>query len=415
MPGVAPKVACLTLGCRVNQSETSVIEGTLKQNGISIVPLDKYPDFCIINTCTVTGKSDATSRQLIRKAAKSGAKVIVTGCYSELNHDKVLSMEGVFSVVPAQDKEKIVGIILGNKAKPLYHHHDRARPYLKVQDGCNFSCSYCAVPLARGRSRSLLLDTAVQRARDIAAQGYHEIVLTGIHLGSYGQDLAEKSSLAELVKNILARTGIRRIRLSSLEINEVGDELMEVLGDSRICRHLHLPLQSGSDRILDLMKRNYSAANYKKAIIKIAERFGDLSIGTDVIAGFPGEGQKEFRETYQMIQELPFSYLHIFPYSVRAGTAASRMKPSIPAMVITERTELLKRLSNAKKERHARGHLQKILDVIVEEKEDNGYMSGTASNYLKVRMLSDNINPGSMVFVRSTAVEGTALKGFVVT
>jgi threonylcarbamoyladenosine tRNA methylthiotransferase MtaB len=190
---------------------------------------------------------------------------------------------------------------------------------------------------------------------------------------------------------------------------------MEVLGDSRICRHLHLPLQSGSDRILDLMKRNYSAANYKKAIIKIAERFGDLSIGTDVIAGFPGEGQKEFRETYQMIQELPFSYLHIFPYSVRAGTAASRMKPSIPAMVITERTELLKRLSKAKKERHARGHLQKILDVIVEEKEVNGYMSGTASNYLKVRMRADNIKPGSMVFVRSTEIELTALKGFVVT
>jgi threonylcarbamoyladenosine tRNA methylthiotransferase MtaB len=415
MAGVTLKVSCLTLGCRVNQSETSVIEGTLKQNGIAIVPLHEHPDFCIINTCTVTGKSDATSRQLIRKAAKTGAKVIVTGCYSELRPDEVLGMDGVFSVVPAQDKEKIAGAILGSEAKLLYHHHDRARPYLKVQDGCNFSCSYCAVPLARGRSRSLLLEAAVQRARDIDAQGYHEIVLTGIHLGSYGQDLAEKTSLAELIKNILAHTGIHRIRLSSLEINEVGDELMEVLADSRICRHLHLPLQSGSDKILRLMSRNYSAINYKKTVIRIAEKYSDLSIGTDVIAGFPGEGQKEFQETYQMIQELPFSYLHIFPYSVRAGTAASHMKPSIPATVITERTELLRRLSRAKKERHVRGHLQKILDVIIEEKEDNGYMSGTASNYLKVRMRSDNIKPGSMVFVRSTAVEGTSLKGFVVT
>ena len=324
-------------------------------------------------------------------------------------------MDGVFSVVPAQDKEKIIGTIIGSETKLLYHHHDRARPYLKVQDGCNFSCSYCAVPLARGRSRSLHLETAVERAKDIDSQGYHEIVLTGIHLGSYGQDLAKKTSLAELIKNILLHTGIRRIRLSSLEINEVGEELMEVLADSRICRHLHLPLQSGSDKILGLMRRNYSAIHFKKALIRIADKYSDLSIGTDVIAGFPGEGQKEFQETYRIIDDLPFSYLHIFPYSVRTGTAASQMNPSIPTTVISERTELLKRLSVSKKERHARGHLQKILDVIIEEKEDNGYMSGTASNYLKVRMRSDNINPGSMVFVRSTAVEGTTLKGFVVT
>jgi len=409
------KVAVLTLGCRVNQSESSVIEGTLRHHGISVVPLEENPTYCIINTCTVTGKSDANSRQLIRRASRTGAKLIVTGCYSQLKTDEVLGMKGVLQVVPSENKEMIVSIILGEGTEPLYHFHDRARPYLKVQDGCNYCCSYCAVPLARGKSRSLPLATAVERGSMIEAQGFHEIVLTGIHLGSYGKDLTKKTSLAKLIKSIIIQTGIRRIRLSSLEINEVDDELLEVLKDARVCRHLHLPLQSGSDEVLRHMNRNYSAHDYKRKIFSIASKFSDIAIGSDVIVGFPGEKDADFDETYNMIKDLPFAYLHIFPYSSRAGTAASVMTPRVPDRIITDRAATLKGLSNHKKELFALRHLDTTLDIIIEESDGHGHMSGTASNYLKVRVTEESLQRGTLVLVRSTGIEESALRGFVIT
>jgi len=409
-------VAVLTLGCRVNQSESSVFEGTLRHHGVSIVPLEESPDYCIINTCTVTGRSDAASRQLIRKAVKTGAKVIVTGCYSQLKGDEVVvGMAGVFQIVPMENKEKIVNIILGEEAEALYHFHDRARPYLKVQDGCNFSCSYCTVPMARGRSRSLSPAAAIGRAKLIDAEGYHEVVLTGIHLGSYGRDLPQKTSLATLVKNIITRTGIRRIRLSSIEINEVDDELLEVLTDARVCRHLHLPLQSGSDGVLRRMNRNYSARTFVQKICSISAKFNDIAIGSDVIVGFPGEQDVDFNETYSMIKDLPFTYLHIFPYSSRAGTAASFMKPKVVSRIIADRAATLKKLANLKKERFASRHIHKILDVIIEEKDGHGHMAGTASNYLKIRVSTESVRPGTLVFVRPNGLEGSSLRGFVVT
>ncbi len=408
------RAAVLTLGCRVNQSESSVIEGTLRENGISIVSLTESPDFCVINTCTVTGKSDANSRQLIRKAIRTGATVIVTGCYAQLKPDEAAGINGVFAVVPVEQKERIADIILGRRAEPVYHIHDRSRPYLKVQDGCNFSCSYCAVPLARGGSRSLHPDIALQRAQEIDAHGYHEVVLTGIHLGSYGQDLPEKTSLAKLVKRILKHTRIARIRLSSLEINEIDDELLDVLGEARICRHLHLPLQSGSDNILRRMNRNYSAAGYRKKLTNIVGMFRGISVGTDIIVGFPGETPEDFNLTYVLIEELPISYLHVFPYSSRTGTAASLMKPPVPDDVIAERTESLKLLNRAKKELYARKQFGRILDVIVEEKVSSGVMAGTSSNYLKIRVNSDTLRRGTLVYIRSAEFNGSELRGIVV-
>jgi threonylcarbamoyladenosine tRNA methylthiotransferase MtaB len=408
-------VAVLTLGCRVNQSESSVFEGTLRHHGVSIVSLEENPEFCIINTCTVTGRSDAASRRLIRKAAKTGAKVIVTGCYSQLKSDEVMGMTGVFQIVPSEHKEKIVNIILGEEASALYHFHDRARPYLKVQDGCDFSCAYCAVPMARGRSRSVPPATAIERANLIDAEGYHEVVLTGIHLGSYGKDLPQKTSLAKLIKNIITRTGIKRIRLSSIEINEVDDELLEVLSDPRVCRHLHLPLQSGSDGVLRRMNRNYSARTFVQKICSISAKFNDIAIGSDVIVGFPGEQDVDFNETYSMINDLPFTYLHIFPYSSRAGTAASFMNPEVSSRVIADRAATLKRLANLKKERFALQHMYKTLDVIMEEKDEHGHMAGTASNYLKIRVSTESMHPGTFVFVRPDGIEGSLLRGFVVT
>ncbi len=408
------KVAILTLGCRVNQSESSVIEGTLRKHGVSIVALGENPDYCIVNTCTVTGKSDASSRYHIRRAARTDARVIVTGCFSQLEHNEVCKIQGVCEVVPSSDKDTIISRVLGYDVDPVYSLHDRARPYLKVQDGCNFSCTYCAVPMARGRSRSLPINDAVTRAIDIALQGYHEIVLTGIHLGSYGQDLFPKTSLARLIKNILASTSIFRIRLSSIEINEIDDELIELLGDPRLCKHLHLPLQSGSDLILKFMNRNYTAQTYQKKLLRLSSISSDIALGTDVIVGFPGEKDKEFTLTHELINELPFSYVHTFPYSARSGTLAANLKPQIAGNIIYDRAEAVKELSSAKKKAFASAQANKILDAIAEEEDAHGYTTGTTSNYLKIDIMGSRLNRGSVVFVRSVAVNSNRLRGVMI-
>ena len=408
------KVAILTLGCRVNQSESSVIEGTLKKHGVSIVTLGDNPDFCIVNTCTVTGKSDASSRYLIRRAARTGAQVIVTGCFSQMEHNEVCKLQGVSEVVPTIDKEQIISRVLGYDVDPVYSLHDRARPYLKVQDGCNFSCTYCAVPMARGRSRSLSIDEAVTRASDIELQGYHEIVLTGIHLGSYGQDLFPKTSLARLIRDILSSTSLFRIRLSSIEINEIDDELIELIGDPRVCKHLHLPLQSGSDLILKLMNRNYTAQTYQKKLLRLSRISSDIAFGTDAIVGFPAEEHKDFILTYELIKDLPFTYVHTFPYSARSGTLAATLKPQIAGNIISDRAEAVKELSRHKKEAFASVQANKILDVIAEEEDAQGYTTGTTSNYLKIDMKGSRLNRGSVVFVRSIAANSDRLRGVMI-
>lgn len=408
------KVALLTLGCRVNQSESSVIEGTLKENGITIVNLSDNPDFCIINTCTVTSKSDYQSRQLIRRAARTGAKVLVTGCYSELKSKEATSIPGVFKLIENQRKYEITDIVMGTKTDPFYGNCNRSRPYLKVQDGCNFKCAYCSVPLARGKSRSIPVEDAVRTAHFISEQGYNEIVLTGIHLGTYGFDLKEKANLTDLIKKILLETKIHRLRLSSLEINEINDEFIELLQEDRICRHLHLPLQSGSDKILNLMKRRYSVQQFSKKVMMIFRKVENISLGSDIIAGFPGEGEEEFLKTYTLLRELPFSYLHIFPFSPRPYTEAAEMPTKPSRDVVRKRLEELLELNRIIRARYVSSQLSRILEVIVEEKINEEIVAGTSSNYLKISALSDIYNRGSLVFVRPTSIVGGALRGSVI-
>ena len=409
------KVAIITLGCRVNQSESSVIEGSLRQYGASIVGPDDNPDYCIVNTCTVTARSDANSRQLIRRAARSGARVIVTGCYSELSPEEASGMGGVCAVVPVSDKDSIIGYITGRESEPFYNLHDRARPYLKVQDGCNFSCSYCAVPIARGRSRSIPVDEAVRRAALIVGGGYHEIVLTGIHLGSYGHDLTPRRNLAYLIRKILSETNINRIRLSSIEINEIDDELIELFSDSRLCRHLHLPLQSGSDRILAVMKRHYTSRAFRDKVDRIAGKFRDIAIGTDVIAGFPSESEEDFGLTLGVLEDLPFSYLHLFPYSDRKGTTASNMNLKISDRIISLRMDALKRLNRAKRDEYASSNKGKIVEVIAESGPGDRHTFGTSSNYLKIRVPYSSISKGTLIFVSVVNASPESLDGFVIT
>lgn len=405
------KVAVVTLGCRVNQSESSVIEGTLINNGITIVPIKDNPDCCVINTCTVTARSDASSRQIIRKALKTGARVIVTGCYAQRNHDQIMKLHSECEVVSVDSKLDIINKVLGYDTSPLFSFQGRTRPYLKVQDGCNFGCTYCAVPLARGRSVSVSVHEVIRAADEIVSRGYHEIVLTGIHIGTYGRDLEKKTTLAKLVKNILASTNISRIRLSSIEINEVDDEILELFDNSRICKHLHLPLQSGSNRILGLMGRNYTASDFVRRLDRIFGSAADIAIGTDVIVGFPGESDYDFRETFDLLKQTQLAYMHIFPYSKRPGTVAFDLKPQISDHLITERANILKGLNQAKRQAYALTQSGKILDIITEQPDRKGQIIGTSSNYLKISLGSKDLKAGSIVVIRSRATEDGNLQG----
>jgi threonylcarbamoyladenosine tRNA methylthiotransferase MtaB len=408
------KVSVLTLGCRVNQSESDIIEGNLKKLGWSKVGLSESPDYCVINTCTVTAKSDYQSRQLIRKAVRSGAKVIVTGCYSQLNEDVVRNMQGVFKVVSNANKSNVIRMIANKAESGTFIPVNRSRPYLKIQDGCNHVCSYCSVPLARGRSRSVPVSEVVRLATEINAEGYHEIVITGIHLGSYGYDLKPKVKLSHLLKLLLKKTRIKRIRLSSIEITDIDSELLELIQDERVCRHVHLPLQSGSDKILKLMNRMYSSRDYITIVEKILKRASSMALGTDVIVGFPGEGESEFNNTKQLLDDLPITYIHVFPFSRRANTLAATMADQNTSLVKRERVRELKALSDNKRMAYSISQMHKIVDIIIEQHGIDDTSIGTSSDYLKVRIPSNGYPKGSLVGVRISGIENNYVRGELV-
>lgn len=408
------KVSVLTLGCRVNQSESDIIESSLKKIGWSAVDLSEHPDYCIVNTCTVTAKSDYQSRQIIRRAVRAGARVIVTGCYSQLRPEEVNNIEGVCRIVNNNNKLFIINMIANNNASNTFIPVVRSRPYLKIQDGCNFLCTYCTVPLSRGKSRSVAPIEVIQRAREIEAAGYHEIVLTGIHLGLYGYDLKPQSKLSEIIKSILNNTNIKKIRLSSIEIKEVDNELIELLQEERICKHIHLPLQSGDDTILRLMNRMYLSRDYLSVIEKIIKNVPDIAIGTDVIVGFPGEGNGEFKNTKRLLDSIPLAYMHIFPFSPRPNTIAYQMANHNTSYVKRERLHELKALNERKRMAYMASQVNKILDVIIEEKSVDHISIGTSSNYLKVKMPSNGCPKGSLERVRIYGVEENCLRGDLV-
>ena len=408
------KVSVLTLGCRVNQSESDVIEGNLRKLGWSSVGLDESPDCCIVNTCSVTAKSDYQSRQLIRRAVRSGGKVIVTGCYSQLNRDEVKNTQGVFEVVSNIEKYNIINMLSNNVKSNTFCLVNRSRPYLKIQDGCNYACSYCTVPLARGRSRSVPASEVIRKAMEIDAAGYHEVVITGINLGSYGYDLKPQLKLSELLKMILKKTKIKRIRLSSIEIKYIDNELIELFQDERICRHIHLPLQSGDEKILRLMNRMYSVSDYVGAMEKILKSAPDIAIGTDIIAGFPGEGDAEFNNTSQLLDNLPITYIHTFPFSPRPNTLAAKMPNQNSFAVKKKRSNALKALSDGKRMEYMASQVHKILDIIIEAQGSDNTSSGTSSNYLKVKMPPNGYPKGTFVRVRIANIEGNYLNGELV-
>jgi threonylcarbamoyladenosine tRNA methylthiotransferase MtaB len=405
------KVSVLTLGCKVNQSESNLIEGNLYKLGCSIVSLSEHPDYCIVNTCTVTSNSDYQSRQLIRRAIRTGAKVIVTGCYSQIKPDDIKNIEGVFSIVGNDKKMNIINMISSNIISNTYSYSNRSRPYLKIQDGCNFSCSYCIVPLARGRSKSIDISDIIRQVNEFEASGYNEVVLTGIHLGLYGCDLKPETKLSKLLKILLKKTNISRIRLSSIEIKEVDKEIIEIFQEQRICKHIHIPLQSGDDNILRSMNRRYTSKLFKSTIEDIKKNVSEIAIGTDVIVGFPGEGDKEFLNTKNLLNYLPIAYMHIFPFSSRPDTCASKMPVQITSSIKRDRFNELNALNINKKEAFMLSQINKTLDVIIEEHCYENFSLGTSSNYLKVKIPSTKYPKRSQVYVRVSSIENNLVKG----
>ncbi len=414
------RVAIQTLGCKVNQSESSSIEGTLRNNDYEIVKHSDNPDLVIVNTCSVTAKSDHQSRQLVRKAVKSGAKVIATGCYAQLKSDELLKIDGLNLVVGNSDKDNllehinnltenqsptsIVGPPIAQLIK-LPYYSTRSRAFLKIQDGCNFSCSYCTVPMARGKSRSLNENDVLYAVEHLVSKGYNEIVITGIHIGSYGSDLKPKSSLYIILKKMVQEYPETRFRISSIEPQEFNETLIELLGERNVCKHLHIPLQSGSDKMLKEMNRGYTSEYYKQLIHRIITAYPDISIGADVIVGYPSESEHDFNETVKFLEKLPLTYFHVFPYSKRPNTKAALIMDEIDSSIKKERVRRLIKISDEKKNGYMTKHLDKVLNVIVEKKDlKSSYYKAISDNYLRLIIESPILSPGQFLRVRVKAL-----------
>lgn len=418
------KVCIQTLGCKVNQSESASMEAALINNDYEIVKATESPDVCIVNTCTVTAKSDYESRRLIRKAIKSGARVIATGCYAQVRPHEMSKIEGLDLIIGNSGKKDIINYINdisvkrrknGNGSyKPSVfvdepsvsmtsqpYHSNRSRAFLNIQDGCNFSCSYCTVPLARGESRSLAVHDVFTSVSRLCSDGYKEIVLTGIHIGAYGSDLKPKSFLSEIVRRLAESYPKVRIRLSSIEPREFKEEFLFLLKYENICPHFHIPLQSGSDKILKAMNRGYTAEFYKQLINNIIKNYPGVTIGTDVIAGFPGEDEKDFDDTVKFVSQLPISYMHVFPYSKRPNTKASLLNDQISEENKKIRVKKLLEIGKNMIYHKNTSCLGGILDVIIEDKTKSaGFYNAISDNYMRVLVQSNILTPGQRLNVK---------------
>jgi len=424
------KAAFHTLGCKVNAVETEQLIEAFWQKGYEIVPFEEIADVYIINTCTVTHVSDRKSRAVIRRAVKRnpGAIIAAIGCLAQTNSRQLTSIDGIDLIVGNRDKGNLPDIIekhTFNKTRPLIHvppikssdplktiiyshQHEKTRAFIKIQDGCQSCCSYCIVPQTRGPVRSKTPGQVVEEIEQLVALGYKEIVLTGIHTGAYGMDLNE-TDLASLLLLIIDQVkGDYRLRLSSLEPLEINAELFEIIaGHRKICRHLHIPLQSGSDRILALMNRRYNKEYYQNLIIKIADKIPDIAIAADVMTGFPGESETDFAETRNLLSTLPIYSLHVFKYSPRPGTKAAAMKPVIDERVKTERSEILLQLAEAKRESFIKAMFGQELEVLVQKQVEEGFYEGLTDNYIEIQFpAADNLIGRFVKVVPQKILEG---------
>jgi threonylcarbamoyladenosine tRNA methylthiotransferase MtaB len=398
------KVAFYTLGCKLNFSETSTIARSFVENGFTKVDFNETPDVFVINTCSVTENADKKCRQLVKKAKKVNPDsfIAVIGCYAQLKPEEISNIDGVNMVLGANDKFKLIEhleknidtqqkIILNTKINtvkefaPSYSAGDRTRSFLKVQDGCDYFCSFCTIPLARGFSRSNTIAETIKVAHEVAQTDIKEVVLTGVNIGDFGKNTGE--TFFDLIKELDKIDGIERYRISSIEPNLLTNEIIDFVASSdKFMPHFHIPLQSGSDKLLEAMRRRYKTNLYKERVETIKQKMPDACIGVDVIVGFPGETDELFEETYRFINELPVSYLHVFTYSERANTTAVRNTENVvPKNVRAERSKMLHILSDKKKRAFYESQLNKSWKVLWESEENHNEMYGFTDNYVKVK------------------------------
>ncbi|MBB5335575.1 tRNA (N(6)-L-threonylcarbamoyladenosine(37)-C(2))-methylthiotransferase MtaB [Pectinatus brassicae] len=399
------KVALTTLGCKVNQFETETMAGLFRQRGYEIVDFAEKADVYIINTCSVTHLGERKSRQLIRRAGhlNEQAVIAVTGCYAQVAPEEIEKIEGVNAVIGTNERKNIVDIVEKAAQKqevvldikdimqehefediPMFGMQSRTRAFLKIQDGCNNFCSYCIIPYARGPLRSRNLDSIKNETQKLIANGFHEIVFSGIHLGAYGKESPENITLADAVKTVLSLNGLKRLRLGSMESIEVADELLELLAaDDKFAHHLHLPLQAGHDDVLTAMNRHYTTQEFADLLAKITAKVPDIAITTDIIAGFPGETDEQFAQSLDFIRSLPISRIHAFPYSKRKGTPAAIMENQVDEQIKKQRVHELQKISQEKLAAFEAKFINKTLQVLIEQIND-GVADGHTGNYIKV-------------------------------
>ena len=430
------KIAITTLGCKINQYDSAVIQNRLEVNH-SFVPFDEHADCYVINTCTVTDRADWQARQLVRRAKRlnPAAKVLVTGCYAQVNPEEVARVAGVDGVVglnrlddllrlvaapltgatqiAVSDVKRERGVaVLGTRALP---GHTRA--FLKIQEGCNYTCTYCIIPTARGLSRSVTPREVMEQVKQLADGGYKEVVLTGIHLGGYGHDLSPKIDLTALVEMIADSGLMARLRLSSLDPREVPDRLLDlVAGSEVICPHLHICAQAGDDSILKAMRRNYDTAYYRDLLARVRERLPDAALGSDIIVGFPGESDAQFENSLEYFASLPLTYFHVFPYSSRRTTAAAELPEQVSNLVKKSRSRRMRELGMHKKLDFYSRFVGQRASVLLEEKIDraSGAQRGFTRNYLSVAVVDCAESANREINVRLTSLRNGCLTGELV-
>ncbi|MFO7575573.1 MAG: tRNA (N(6)-L-threonylcarbamoyladenosine(37)-C(2))-methylthiotransferase MtaB [Bacteroidales bacterium] len=430
MPGKVFRVAFHTLGCKLNFAETSTMARSLPHEQFTRVSFNDEADLYIINTCSVTDAADRKCRQAVKKVAgrHPGAFIAVVGCYAQLKPGEIASIPGVDLVLGTNEKFDIIKYIgnlekkeapeihsceigMANQFTPSWSMSDRTRSFLKVQDGCDYKCSYCTIPLARGASRNLPVAECVREASLIAASGINEIVLTGINTGDFGKSTGE--SFAGLLRDLIKVEGIERYRISSIEPNLITDEIINLAAEGgALMPHFHIPLQSGCNRTLAMMRRRYKRELFAERVTTIKGLMPYAAIGADVITGFPGESDDDFEETFNFISSLPVSYLHVFRFSERPGTDAAKLGATIPPKIREERSQRLMRLSEGKKSAFNRMNTGRTEKVLFERSKTEGCATGFTTNYIKVLVKNDKGLPGCIREVRLTGLkEGGEMYG----
>ncbi|WP_432664585.1 tRNA (N(6)-L-threonylcarbamoyladenosine(37)-C(2))-methylthiotransferase MtaB [Wukongibacter baidiensis] len=427
------KVAFYTLGCKVNQYDTEAMIEIFEKKDYEVVENDEVADVYVINTCTVTNLGDRKSRQFIRRSKKKNPDsiIVVVGCYAQTASEEVMNIEGVNLVLGTNERNKIAELVESIKMNEKINYVDnimevkefeelsiekvmgKTRAFLKIQEGCNQYCSYCIIPYARGPIRSRKLENIISEVKRLSGNGFKEIVLTGIHIASYGKDL-EDVSLIDVIKEVHKVEGIERIRLSSVEPNLLSDDFIrEIKTLPKFCEHLHMSLQSGADETLKRMNRKYDTAGYRKIVEKLRREIPDIAITTDIIVGFPGETEEEFNNTFDFVKEMAFSQIHVFKYSPRKGTPAAKFVDQVPGDIKSIRSEKMITLGNELMDSYRSRFVDKELDVLFENHygDDKNMIEGLTENYIRVAASGEENYIGKIIKTKITKLDTDIMTG----